>query len=333
MQHNTNNKNIYTLKNFGVMFINKTISPVIILVAFLTLFFVPVNVQAKSLTWTKAVGYLEGYVWGTYCTKTCDTEPTEVDGWAKSGAVDGIAVSIGHTATIKNNTTGITSDTVAVKVGDSVSFLPTANSGTDISWNTTGYGNDTPYGYWSSGTSVTCDASTYIGEDTATGKISTVYYRGYSALNITPTTPTITKSGTATLSCPSNPFNCTVTGAGTINATITWPATSGYFNYAYTKTGPVTPTSANYIPVGTCYPSGRLKILPPSCNVVFGNANSCVASAPAYVLSVPAQSISFSLTATAAPSVQLHFSFLNSIKDAFSAFIKNGFSAFASYRQ
>lgn len=343
MQHNTNNKNIHTLKNFGVMFINKTISPVIILMTFLTLFLVPSSVHAKTSSWTKNdIGNLEAYVMGEYCLNGCNPmEKITAFGWSKSGAVDDITVSIGHVATVKNNTTGITSDSVAIKVGDSISFLPAANSGTDIAWNTTGWNMDTPYGVWTSGSGVSCDASTYLGERTATGKFGTVYYRGYVGLNITPTTPTITKGGTATLSCPSNPFNCTVTGAGTITATTTWPATTGYFNYRYSKTGPVNPPEADYVPTGTCLSSGRLtKGISPSCVITapFQSAEvttwtSCVsASKSDYVLSVPLQSIAFSLTATAAPSVQLHFSFLNSIKDAFTTFIKNGFSAFAAIR-
>lgn len=300
---------------------------------FLSLYtFVPSNAYAKSLTWTNDVGYLEGYAMGDYCLGTCNPlEPETYPGWAKAGAVDGMSVSITHEAKVKNNTKGVTGDSVPINVGDSISFLPTADSSTDIFWNASGYTNDTPYGYWSSATGVACNASTLFGTDHRTGTGYDVYYYGYSALNITPTTPVIAKSGTAGLSCDPGGFNCTVTGAGSINATITWPATSGYFNYAYTKTGPVKPISANYIHVGTCIQSGRLTAgISPSCDLPYpftelkiDTWNSCVAASKTdYQLAVPAQAISFSLTASAAPTVNIHFSLLERIQMFITALFK-----------
>lgn len=320
--------------------INNKVTLLTAMVLLFLYIFVPSNAYAKSSTWPKDVGYLEGYYEdGTYCVNHCDEgpffDPIEVMGWVKDGAVNGISVSITHEAKVKNNTKGITGDSIAIAVGDSISFLPTADSGTDIFWSVSGYTNDTPYGYWSSGTGVACNASTLFGTDHRVGTGYDVYYYGYSALNITPTTPTISKSGTATLSCPSNPFDCTVTGAGSINATITWPATSGYFNYAYTKTGDVKPYVANYLPVATCEPSGRLTAgISDSCFDYLSSPltaykinawNSCVAASKTdYQLNVPEQSISFSLTASAAPTVNIHFSLLERIQMFITTFLKGG---------
>jgi len=267
------------------------------------------SAQAASVSWfSSGIPDIQGYIWGERCVNTpanlvrCNHSDPDVREqatrewvWIPAGAIFNPSVTVNYSASVKNDTTNITGDAVAVAVGDSITFSPTAKSGTDIAWNVTGYSNDTPYGNWSDSTSVVCNASTFTGSAQAGGGAATAYYSGYAAVNVSPNSPTITKSGTATLSCDASGFVCTVTGAGTINATITWPATPGYFNYAYSKSGYINPRSADYLPVGTCLSGGRMR------------SGGDPDSSPEYVLNVPAQSVNFNLTAVGTLTINVQF--------------------------
>ncbi len=282
------------------------------------------NVLAKSSTWTmdNLPNSLLGYVWADRCISNCNADIdqwTTQHEWVNAGGISGLTGSISRSATIRNNTTGVTGDTVAIEVGDSITFIPTPDSPTDIYWHTTGGGIDTPYGFWRSDSTMTCDAGTQVLYTTASGGLARYWL--YYALNVTPSTVSVSRSGTATLSC-ANQFNCTVTGPGTINATFTWTATTGKFYHAYTKTGRVNPPSADYLPAATCRKTGAATTInPPETKP--GEDYTPPTPYPTYTLNVPAMSINFALTATAAPSVELQFvSFLRTFTDE----IKNKFT-------
>ncbi len=263
------------------------------------------NAYAASSLWTSsAVPTLHASTWAERCRTPCDPDPDHRDmyeTWIPSGSMSGISVSVGHSATIRNNTKSTEGDNVAVTVGDSITFLPTADSGTDISWNNTGYNNDTPYGVWG-GDFSGCNATTYIGSY----YLPLAAYHGYAQLNLAPTAPSISHNGTAGLSC-SGGFTCTVLSAGTINSVITWPATSGSFEYAYTKTGQYNHFNGYYLPTDTCSRTYSMSVT--------DRGDEDPTPPAAYVLSVPAQSVTLSSSASVAPSVDLNFSFLDTIKN------------------
>ncbi len=305
--------------------------------AFLLLGVFPASTHAASSSWTASTlpalyGYrhsgfagLPGF--GGMCPQIpCTIDPDShkaitVPAWVTAGALNSPAVQINHSATIRDNTTSVSGDAPAVHVGDSISFLPAANSGTDISWNSSGFGIDTPYGNWSSSNTVTaCDASTQIGTNQMGSGYYSATYAGYVSLNITPSSPTISKSGTATLSCDTSGFNCTVTGAGSINATITWPATTGSFAYAYTKVGSNDVLHGFYLPTGTCVDAGPMSTSDGayySSTYPYPLINNT--QPVPYVLPVPAQNISFNLAVTASPSVNVYFGLLDTLKSLLSS--------------
>lgn len=274
--------------------------------------FLPTSiVEAKSDVWTiPNQPVMASYIKALRCISRCEgldypDYSTFEQQWIRATNLFSVTGSITHSATVKNNTTGQTGDGVNISVGDNITFIPAADSATDISWNGTGGAMDTPYGYWG-GSDVTCDAANQISFSQAGGGAATARYTDYAALRIVPSNKTISKTGTATLSCSGDGFTCTVTGAGTISATVTWSATSGAFHAAYTKTGYINPRSADYLPVGTCKKP-----------TVLGDytGNEVSGTPIPYTLNVPAQSITFNLATAAAPAnVQLRFIFIDTLK-------------------
>ena len=104
----------------------------------------PAKALAASHVWPMPSSITLGaFALGQYCAPNTNDCTIHADGdgyyemkpaYVRAGRLDTLLVSINYSGTIKNNTTNLTSDTVAVKVGDSISFLPKAVSDTDISW-------------------------------------------------------------------------------------------------------------------------------------------------------------------------------------------------------
>ena len=204
-------------------------------------------------------------------------------GWAK-GLASNASVTISYTANVYNQSTGglLVPDNGVVNVGDQLRFEPTPHTSRDISWFGTGLSSDSPNGDWVANADIapaaratpsavfitlymsTCQAKDYVGTDGA--------YSVFIPLSINPPNKIISHSGTASLTCNASNSLCTVTGPGTINTSFRFDTTFGKFYNRYRHFG------------GT----------------VCVNDNSPMAlniSGSPYQLSVPVQTIPFTLTA------------------------------------
>jgi hypothetical protein len=172
------------------------------------------------------------------------------------GALQSPQATIHHGSTVFNNTTGMTVNDdfgrANVNVGDSISFRPRANQDTDIDWSGNGYSADTPLGEWSNGGPSGCNPAHLVETENYGG----VNFRTYTTLHVSPSTPTISHSGTASLSCVNGGFDCTVMSAGTIDSRITYPATQGRYYTSVDKQGTLPDPADDWVRNGCNY-SGR----------------------------------------------------------------------------
>lgn len=277
--------------------------------------FVPHSSEAKSVTWSGSaptlIGAREDY--GLFCISNCNN--FDMDMWVTVspkviplGQVQTSAISVLYSSSVRNNTTAQIFDDGSVTVGDSISFIPKAAAGSDISWVGTGHWGDSPNGFWG-GAGANCTPEYYVG---------TTYLPGasvadYVAFRVTPAgSPAIVKTGTAGLTCDAGGFNCTVTSPGTIQATITWPQASGRFYYAGNKTGIVNPMHQDWHDQGcngansALFSQAVAAANGCSFNPTSAARGECLLSQPPHVVNVSSQSIQHNLTvappANTAPS-------------------------------
>ncbi|MEK7638628.1 MAG: PKD domain-containing protein [Patescibacteria group bacterium] len=263
-------------------------------------------VEANSASWSSpALPPLLSYeTSGNFCYANCGN--IDIDRWATirykwvpvGYLQNGALVSVQHSSVARDAANNVISNGTVLNVGDTVRFQPAANSGTDISWFGTGGFGDSPFGVWSAGSPTACDPTNFVSTDNFTS----VTVQDYIALHVTPTSPTITQSGTAGLTCGAGGFTCTVTSPGTIIATVSWPATSGKFYFSYDKTGQFQPSYQDWTGQG-CRSGTPFKTVPAGCpafSPVNSDPHDCLGNGADYLVQVPTQRITHNFVAVAA---------------------------------
>ena len=274
----------------------------------LSVLLVPVHkVNAKAVSWNTTVLSQFYYCWNgsIYGNGPASCTTSSAGGWAH--ALDNPNITISYDATILNtNTNTPVNDTDSVPVGTNLHFSTTPHSSADISWFGTGYGADSPNGDWVTGAATPVYPPICYPKDQVTlASSGTLAFPVYIPLEINPPSgKTISVSANLSCSVPTTDSNqttsrdCVVTAAGPISAVFNIPATYGKFYYRYTVA--VTPPprcQGNDASLRTLVGSsfvdsyGVQEASPPFTSSI--NASD-------YQISVPAQSITFSLTAPAA---------------------------------
>jgi hypothetical protein len=223
-------------------------------------------------------------------------------------SLNSINVTVQHVATVYDQTQNIAvTDNSTVQVND-ILKITAADTASDISWVGTGGSNDSPYGNWGgSGTTCATNSQDYAYSGAGLG---TTFFNVNYAFDAIPTTPVVTSTGSATLSC--NGLTCTVMSAGTIGLKLTYPQTTGKFYAAYTRSGSVNPPSADWsgpggdvngchvlqypLVIGARFTPGTID--PATGMRVYTDiTNDAPIPADYYSLAVPAIPLSFSMSA------------------------------------
>jgi archaellin len=193
--------------------------------------------------------------------------------------------NITYNAQITNVDTGaIIPDASTVPVGTKLKFASLPHLDTDISWVGTGVAYDTPYGTWRSGASRPPSALPYyLGMSWRPFILYDLFppYSIFIPLSVNPPTDAMTPG--SNLSCDAAGV-CTVTAAGSVSASVAFAPTYGKFYYAWGYS----PNSVKlYKPdaLQKCT-LGDFEVVDRTLNVV-----------GKYQLTVPTQSINFTLTA------------------------------------
>lgn len=244
--------------------------------------------DAKSISWSS------GSI-GDLCFESDDEPNQYADAWF-AGIVNPSA-TVAYQVTLKNVDTGAEiADGAIIPVGTRVRLVPKVMENTDICWFGSGTDIDTPFGYWQSNGSrlsnaeiMTLSNSIFYGPYVSTGYLDDKI-RIYAIFSVNPYSTTFSHSGTAGLSCSSDNSECTITSAGNIRASANFSATYGKF---YRKW--------KFFDLPK-FPSAIFKILVTQEQMENGGGSDlpgrrCSNSSSDWQLSVPAQTISFSLTA------------------------------------
>jgi hypothetical protein len=263
------------------------------------------NIPVLSYYWNRAAVYSTD-------TVTLETSATEdcrrivdrggnvnlVCGWVK-GLERGSNASILYKGKLVNvDTNREITDRTALPVGTRFRVeRDTATLATDISWNGTGFSEDSPYGRWVENAGplpLACKSPDFLNRSSYVFNNVTWSYDTYVLLNVDPVTPRVT-GASSNLSCAGN--LCTVTGAGAISVALDFPSTVGRFYYRY-----YTPrTSISRLNPMGCHANN----VPMRSGVVwndygFGPDPSCAGpeclNTPTYDLTMPRQSITWSLS-------------------------------------
>jgi hypothetical protein len=258
------------------------------------------RVEAKSVNWSSGniAGPLAYYA---NCGGLC------VEMWI-NGLKD-FNVNIGYQAYAYNNNSEII-DGSSIAVGDIVSFAIRAqdsNQDTDISWSGTGRSLDTPFGHWLAG-AVAPSSVNYAYDFVSTYFQGNQWWNIYIPLSVNPSTITYTHIGsTAALDCNGDNIaditpigqSCKVISGGIVSTQVNYSQTYGKFYYHYNG-------STGYVYYSTV---ALRKSTLVNDGTFFGSMEACMVSSPIgvpcngkiesndYTLTVPAQTISFSLTA------------------------------------
>jgi hypothetical protein len=271
--------------------------------------------SAKSNSWSSGVvTTMLMYFWnnGAGCL------PGTCGGWAPG--LKNFNVSVTYEASMYRNGT-IIPDLTSVAVGDVISFTAPL-SATDISWNGTGYSSDSPYGHW------IADAAAPAAVDLSSDLVSTFpfslnYMSIYVPLSVNPPTITYTHTGsTASLDCNGDTVadttpvgsSCTVLSSGTVLTQVRYASTYGKFYYKYLlRDSEGNQTGLNYF---TGVPL-RLPAPGNNCYDIGGGSYIyvCIGDSSDYILTVPEQTISFSVNTDTTPTVFLQFSILDRVQE------------------
>lgn len=198
-------------------------------------------------------------------------------------------VSIQYSAEVKNN--GLPLGGTMVAVGDVITLNAIPFASTDISWFGTGYSADSPYGHWlnnATAPAIELVSNDYVGRDSWSAWGINFIYDVYIPLSVNP--PVITydyTGGTASLSCDISGQNCTVTSPGSIIGNVNIGSTYGKFYYRYHAISPPPSPDLND---NTAMRQGF-----GDCTIRWGCVGGHAGSD--YSLPIPAQTITFSLTA------------------------------------
>ena len=193
----------------------------------------------------------------------------------------------------------IIGDRAGVPVGTKfkVEHLPYSN--TDIQWVRTGYGFDSPYGYWvkdakRGGAGIPWNAG-FVGIFTDSNGCRSAEKYTYTPFLVNPPVPEVVNP-TSNLSCTGNV--CTVMDPGPFSVSMKFPETFGQFFYRFY----VTELRWRGICSANMTLGDHFSTIPMSAN---GSNNSNTTSNAPYQLVVPEQSITFNargFTASARPS-------------------------------
>ena len=143
-----------------------------------------------------------------------------------AGAWKLLTSSVQYSAQIYNaDTNTVLGDGSSVAAGTHLKLVATSYQNSDINWFMSGGSSDSPYGSWNAS-----GAYTGVGAEL---QLLNTGDQGYRSMVAIPPTPQYSFGGTATRSC-TDAANCMVTGAGTVSASVTFPATTMNFydNYA-----------------------------------------------------------------------------------------------------
>ncbi len=285
----------------------------------------PFAVRADTTSWTS--GTMSGYEMLAH--PRCDANCTDPDGypWGNHGPIsptdstlyrnsgnmiegkwlfeiypvarfDGISATVRYNVDAKKSGSKLTNGSSVLKVGDTITFDPVF-SGTDIDWVGTGSFNDSPYGQWGVTGNPGCTVANRVASDYGDALYGDNFV--YASLQIPQ--PTVSLTSLSNLSCVG--LSCTVTGSGTVRATVSYAATSGQMYGATSRTK--NPSGSGvYYDTGCTYVSTPIVDYAksdayPSCVGVetedkevacFNNASNMKLS-----INVPVKTIPFSFTA------------------------------------
>lgn len=222
-------------------------------------------------------------------------------------------ISITYQANMYNADTGVLiPDGSSVTVGTKVRFAPKAYQNADISWFGTGRSNDSPNGHWvanAAGPSASCSAQDFVNDYTT---ILDDVYSVYIPLSVNPPSNNVSVSGTASVNNLGGGVY-EISGPGSVSASITFNSTYAkfYARYRDHRSG-TTCVDIFGEPFCTTYVAGCYGDNTPMRTGWFTDGGCllentyaplyCGGSVPGspYQLSVPAQTITFNLTATPA---------------------------------
>ena len=199
------------------------------------------------------------------------------------------SISVSYTATVVDTLTNASlNEGAIVSVGTNLRFSIKSYQDSDIAWNGTGRNSDTPYGKWGNdpiifANGALCQTENYIGSNNSGSNI-------YIAYLANPPSTSITHLGSAQLSCDVSGFTCTVVSAGSIQSVVNFSSTESRFYYGY---APTIYGCADGSHIGTWIIDGGR----PSAMRGLADGGVSANSTTDFVQIVPAQSISFNLTA------------------------------------
>ena len=291
--------------------------------------------NVSALTWTSDVLPDLGYFWN--CGDGL-VNCSGANGW--SPGLSGALVTINYNAQVKNlDTNTLLNSGQNVPVGTHLKFEAVPFNDTDISWFGTGYGNDSPYGHWINNANAPakqCDPADYV--TTSSGILNPSFggFGVYIPLSVNQSTVSYDHTGsTAGLSCSGNGQTCTVTSPGSIVGNVTFGNTYGKFYYRYLPNALAAANgwgwgcTANNVALrqgdieeelmtinGVDTGLSFLTFYFPDHSLPLMNSSYYPGSD--YTLSIPAQTISLTLTAgnASTPTIDLYFSFLDTIKSS-----------------
>ena len=265
----------------------------------LTLFLNVGEVEGKSTIWSSGnIGTPLGAYWSNVLAFGPAYGPYA--GYAQG--LKNFTVSVSHEASVYKNGTLI-DDGVSIAVGDIISFSAPLTP-TDINWFGTGYSEDSPYGHWIADAAA---PSTWVA-DLITIMNGSFYI--YVPFSVNPPTITHTHTGsTAGLDCngdgvaDSDPVgpSCVVKSGGTILTQVNYSDTYGKFYYTY-KSGTIQYYTKKpmidmtpYVIVPDIWTGESVKFCADYGPITA--PERCAPNPPPYSLPIPAQTITFSLTA------------------------------------
>ncbi len=258
--------------------------------------------EAKSVTWSSDPLPQLNYFWRFDPTFSSDTVPLDTAANCGTNCGWGLGLTSGALAQVAYRSKMVDFDTKneildgsSVPIGTKIEIIrETSSLDTDISWFGSGKSFDSPYGRWVNAAGpvpFACRTEDLLNPfifsfEWIFGLFLNLHFNVYVLLNVNPPLASLV-SPSPNLSCLG--MVCTVVAPGPISAGIRFDDTYGRFYYRYYTTDWIpNGCSANNVPMRP----GNLPEL--GCGGVDG-AN-CLPP-PEYTLSVPAQTITFNLTA------------------------------------
>jgi len=270
------------------------ILPLFILVFSFGVLSVPSMSEARSVSWNTVVNKNFAFFFDRF----------DVSGWGVALANPNITVK--YNVEIRNaDTNALISNNDSVPVGTNLKLKFLKHKSSDLYWFGTGYGGDSPYGEWITDAeppAVSCKAKDFVNRvkipylpDSSFDIFNDIYI----PLSIDYPEKTITKGNNLTCDPLTGNENngyekkCTVTGTGNLTPEFNFEATTGKFYYRYYSHNE-DECFGNNVPIKTTSDPRVWSDLEQYSLNAFG----LTSSVSAYTLDVPAQTITYNLTAT-----------------------------------